>query len=63
MACEHPLSEGGCNSTSLNVGNDIVGETPRHQESDVCKVEDNSPGDEFELSNSALDVGNDISSC
>ena len=24
---------------------------------------DNSPGDEFELSNSAPDVGNDISSC
>ena len=39
MAREHLQSEGGCNSTSLNAGNDIVGETPRHQERgfpDVC---------------------------
>ena len=48
---------------SLNAGNGVVGETPRNQESDVRTVADNSPGNEFELSNSAPDVGNDISSC
>ena len=63
MAREHPQSEGGCHSTSLNAGNGVVGETPRHQESDMRTVADNSPGDESELSNSAPDVGNDISSC
>ena len=31
VAREHPQSEGGCHSTSLNVGNDIVGETLVHQ--------------------------------
>ena len=38
---KHPKSEGGCNSTSLSVGNVIVGETPRHHErgsSDACAV-------------------------
>ena len=44
----------------LNAGNGVVGETPRNQESDVRTVADNSPGNEFELSNSAPDVGNDI---
>ena len=32
VARKHPKREGGCNSTSLNVGNDIVDETPRYQE-------------------------------
>ena len=32
VAREHPQSEGGCHSTSLNVGNDIVSEMPQHQE-------------------------------
>ena len=63
MAREHPQSEGGCNSTSLNTGNGVVGETPRHQEYDVRKVADNSPGKGFQSSNSALDVGNDIDFC
>ena len=66
VAREHPQSEGGCNSTSLNVGNDIVGETPRHREqgsSDACAVADNSLAEEFELSDSALYVGNNIGSC
>ena len=41
VARAHPSSEGRCNSTSLNVGNEIDGETPRHQErgsSDACAV-------------------------
>ena len=63
VAREHPQSEDGCHSTSLNAGNGVVSDMPRHQESDVCTVADNSPGDEFELSNSAPDIGNDISSC
>ena len=63
MAREHPQSEDGCHSTSLNAGNGVVSDMPRHQESGVCTVADNSPGDEFELSNSAPDIGNDISSC
>ena len=63
VAREHSQGEGGYHSTSLNVGNGVVGETSKHQESDVCTMADNSPGDEFELSNSATDVGNDISSC
>ena len=32
VARKYPQSEGGCNSTLLNVGNDIFGETLRHQE-------------------------------
>ena len=64
MTREHPQSEGGCHSTLLNAGNGVVGETPRHQNSpDICAVADTSPGDEFGLTNSAPDVGNDISSC
>ena len=63
VAHEHPQSEGGCHSISLNAGKDFVGETPRHQESDVRTVTDNSPGDEFELIDSAPVVANDISSC
>ena len=63
MAREHPQSEGGYHSISLKAVKGVVGETPRHQESDVRTVADNSPGDEFELSNSAPDIGNDISSC
>ena len=63
VAREHSQGEGGYHSTSLNVGNGVVGETSKHQESDVCTMADNSPGDEFELSNSAPDIGNDISSC
>ena len=63
MAREHKQSDGGCNSASRNVGNGVVGERPRHQESDVRTVADSSSGDKFELSNSAPDVGNDISSC
>ena len=66
MAREHPQGEGGCHSTSQNAGNSVVGEAPRHQESDtpdVCAVEDKSSSDEFELSNSAPDFGNDIRSC
>ena len=43
VAREHPQSEGGCHSTSLNAGNGVVGETPRHQESDMRTVADNSP--------------------
>ena len=66
MAREHPQSGGGCHSTSLNACNGVVGETPRHQDSDSPDVRimaDESPGDELELSNSAPDVGNDICSC
>ena len=65
VARKHSQSEGGCNSTSLNVGNDIVGETPRHQELGYpdARAVDNLPGDEFELSNSVTDVGNDIGFC
>ena len=66
MAREHLQSEGGCHSTSLNASNVIIGETPRYQESDspdVRAIADKSPGGEFELSNSAPDVGNDIGSC
>ena len=32
VAHNHSQSENGCNGTSLNVGNAIVGETPKHQE-------------------------------
>ena len=66
VASKHSRSEGGCNGTSLNDGNGIVGETPKHQESDspdVRGMADMSPGDEFDLSNSVPYVGNDISSC
>ena len=66
MARKHPQSDGGCDSTSLNASNGIVGETPKHQESDsldVSAVADKSPGDEFEFSSSAPDVGNGIGSC
>ena len=31
VAREHPQSEGGCHSTSLNVGNGVVGKTTRYQ--------------------------------
>ena len=63
MARDHPQSEDGCHSISLNAGKDVDGETPRHQESDVRTVTDSSQGDEFELSDSAPDVADDISSC
>ena len=63
VAHEHPQSEGGCHSISLNAGKGFVGETPRHQASDVGTVANNSPGDEFESINSAPDAGNNISSC
>ena len=63
MALEYPQSETGCHTTTLNAGNGVVCETPRHQESDVRTVADNSPVDEYELRNSAPDVSNDISSC
>ena len=56
MARKHPQSEGGCDSTLLIVGNDIVGQTPRNQElgpPDARAVAGNSHGDEFEVSNSA----------
>ena len=63
VAREHPQIEDGCNSTSLNVCNGIVGETHRHQEYDVLTVADNLPNDKFELCNFAPDVVNEISSC
>ena len=47
----NPQSEGDCNSTSLMAVIKIVGEKPRHQESDfpdVRAVADKSPGDELE---------------
>ena len=65
VAREHPQSKGGCHSISLNAGNGIVGETFRHRESDspdVRAVVDKSPGNAFQFSYSAPDVGNDISS-
>ena len=46
VARNHPQSEGGCNSISLNVGSDTFGESPRHQgldSPDVREVTDNSP--------------------
>ena len=49
VAREHPKSESGCNSTSLNVGNAIVGETPHHQDrgsSDACVVARKHPHSE-----------------
>ena len=66
VAREHPQSEGSSHSTSLNTGNGVVVETTRYQDSDspdICAVVDNSLGNEFELSKSAPDVGNDIISC
>ena len=50
LACKHSQSESGCNSISLNVGNEIVGKEPMHQPYSpaICAVADKSPGDEFE---------------
>ena len=47
----------------MNAVNGLVGEMPRHQESDMPTVADNLPGYEFEMSNTAPDVGNHISCC
>ena len=66
VALKDPHSEGGYNSTSMNVNNDIVGETPRHQgigSPDVRAEAGNPPDDEFELSNSTTDINNDIDFC
>ena len=61
VAREHRKSKGGCNSTLVNVGNDIFNEKPRYQElspPDARAVVGRSLGDEFELSNSAPNFGN-----
>ena len=63
VTCEHPQSEYGCHSTSLNVGNDIVGETPQHQErgsSEACAVAREHPQGEGGCHSTSLNVGNDI---
>ena len=63
MSRKHPQSEGGCNSTSLNVGNDIVGETPRHHErgsSDACAVAREHPQSEGCCHSTSLNTGNGV---
>ena len=60
VARENPPSEGGRDSTSLNVGNDIVGKKPErsglgpHNTREV--VRENPLGEVFELRNSSPDV-------
>ena len=65
MAREKPQSGVGCISTSLNVGNDIVGNKPRHPELDSVDVgavaRINQLSDVGRIGTS-LDVGNDIGS-
>ena len=63
MARKHPKSEVGCNSISLNLGNDIVGEKLRHQEqgsSDICAVAREHPHSEGGCHNNSLNAGNGI---
>ena len=63
VAREHPQSEDGCNSTSLNVGNDIFGEVPRHQErgsSDACVVAREHPQSEGSSHSTSLSTGNGV---
>ena len=63
MALRHPQSEGGCNSTLLNVGNIIVGETPRHQElgsPDACAVAREHRQSKGGCNSTLVNVGNDI---
>ena len=63
VAHEHPQSEGGCNSTLLNVDNDIVGETPRYQErgsSDACAVARGHPQSEDGCHSTSLNAGNGV---
>ena len=61
MALRHPRSEGICNCTSLNVGSNIVGVTPRHRERgspDVCAVARKHPQSEGGCNSTSLNVGN-----
>ena len=63
VARKHPHSDGDWNSTSLNIGNDIVGETPRHHErgaSGACVVVRKHPKSEGGCHSTSLKVGNDI---
>ena len=63
VALKHPRSEGCYKCTSLNVGSDIVGVTPRHQEqssSDACAVAREHPQSEGGRGGTSLNVGNDI---
>ena len=66
VAREIPQSEGGRDGTSLNVGNDIVGEKPNHAglgPHDVREVVRVNPlGELFELRNSPPYVAQDMSS-
>ena len=60
MARMYPLSEIGCDSDSLNVSFDIVGEVTRHSEpgsTDTCEVARNLRYGKFESSDSSSDVG------
>ena len=61
MARKHTQSEGGCNSTSLDVDNDNVGETPRHHErgsSDACAVACEHSQSEGGCHSTSLNAGN-----
>ena len=63
MAREITQSEGGCNSTSLNAGNGIVGEMPRYQNrgsSDACAVARGKSQSEVGCNSTSLDVGPEI---
>ena len=63
VARKYLQSEGGCNSTLLNVGNDIFGETPRHQErgsSGEYSVELEYPQIKGGCHSTSLNAGNGI---
>ena len=66
VAREIPPSKGGRDGTSLNVGNDIVGEKPEHAglgPHDVGElVRENSLGGVFELRNTSPNVVQEMSS-
>ena len=66
VAREIPPSEGGRDGTSLNVGNEIVGNKPKHSELGPHNVRDvvreNPLGKVFELRNYSPDVAQDMSS-
>ena len=66
VARKNPQSGVGLDGTTLNVGNDIVREKPRHP--GLCPVDTRgvtrkrSLDDELELSDSSSDVGRNIGS-
>ena len=63
VAREYPQDDGGCNSTSLNVGNDVVGEMPRHQDrssSDACAVAREHPQSEGGCHRTSLNLDNGV---